>query len=94
MYLDRKELLEIAGLAHIAFTDAELEKTGERLCDAAEIFRDFDAFDVSAEQPEQSVCLSKNVLREDVPAVCPYMSSLFGGDAEKLSVPRVVGKEQ
>lgn len=94
MDLDKEELTSIAELARIRFTDRELEEIGERLADATEIFRDFDAFDLSGEIPTESVCRSVNVLRDDVVVKYGYGTALLTDHKNAPDVPRVVEKER
>lgn len=94
MDLNKEELTSIAELARIRFTDRELEEIGKRLGDVTDIFRDFDAFDLSDEIPSESVCRNVNVLREDIAEKYCYGTELLTERNNAPDVPRVVGKER
>lgn len=92
MKIEKEQLLTIAELSCIAFTDEQLQEQCRRLEDVAEIFKDFEAFDLSEEQPMDRVNTGVvNVLRADEPH-SHSADARFNGAT--VSVPRVIGKER
>ena len=67
MNIDKEEILHIATLSRLSFTDEELAEIGEHLDNTLERFRTLDAVDVSDVPPTAHVLPYVNVLRDDVP---------------------------
>lgn len=65
MKISREEILHIAELSRLSFTDEELDELGEQLGNVLERFRQLDAVDVSDVPPTAHILDFVNVLRED-----------------------------
>ena len=65
MKISREEILHIAELSRLSFTDEELDELGEQLGNVLQRFRQLDAADVSDVPPTAHILDFVNVLRED-----------------------------
>lgn len=94
MNIDKEEILHIATLSRLSFTDEELAEIGEHLDNTLERFRTLDAVDVSDVPPTAHVLPYVNVLRDDVPGEPADREELLKNapetDGEAYIVKRVV----
>ena len=94
MNIDKDEILHIATLSRLSFTDEELAEIGEHLDNTLERFRTLDAVDVSDVPPTAHVLPYVNVLRDDVPGEPADREELLKNapetDGEAYIVKRVV----
>lgn len=65
MKIRKEEVLHIARLSRLSFTEGELEEMGEHLDNILERFKQLDAVDTSTVSPTAHVLPFVNVLRED-----------------------------
>ena len=65
MKIDRKEVLHIAELSRLTFTEEELDAMGEEMGRVLDLFRRLDEADVSDVPPTAHILPCVNVLRED-----------------------------
>ncbi len=65
MKIDRKEVLHIAELSRLTFTEEELDAMGEEMGRVLDLFRRLDEADVSDVPPTAHILPFVNVLRED-----------------------------
>ena len=63
MKISREEILHIAELSRLSFTDEELDELGEQLGNVLERFRQLDAVDVSDVPPTAHILDFVNVLQ-------------------------------
>lgn len=94
MKIDKEEILHIATLSRLNFTDEEIENIGEHLDNTLERFRALDAVDVSDVPPTAHILPYTNVLRDDVPGEPMDRTELLKNapetDGEAYIVKRVV----
>lgn len=94
MNIDKEEILHIATLSRLSFTDEELAEIGRHLDNTLERFRALDAVDVSDVPPTAHVLPYVNVLRDDVPGEPADRAELLKNapetDGEAYIVKRVV----
>ena len=93
MKIDKEEILHIASLSRLRFTDEELCDIGEHLDNTLERFRALDAVDVSDVPPTAHILPYTNVLRDDVPGDSTDRAELLANapetDGEAYIVKRV-----
>ena len=94
MKIDKEEILHIATLSRLNFTDEELAEVGEHLDNTLERFRALDAVDVSDVPPTAHILPYTNVLRADEPSEPMSRDELLKNapetDGEAYIVKRVV----
>lgn len=94
MNIDKEEILHIATLSRLSFTDKELAEIGRHLDNTLERFHALDAVDVSDVPPTAHVLPYVNVLRDDVPGEPADREELLKNapetDGEAYIVKRVV----
>lgn len=94
MNIDKEEILHIATLSRLSFTDEELAEIGRHLDNTLERFRALDAVDVSDVPSTAHVLPYVNVLRDDVPGEPADREELLKNapetDGEAYIVKRVV----
>ena len=92
--IDNEEIMHIATLSRLRFTDEETEEIGKHLDSILEKFRALDAVDVSGIPPTAHILPYTNVLREDVPSEPMPRAELLKNapetDGEAYIVKRVV----
>ena len=94
MNIDKEEILHIATLSRLSFTDEELAEIGRHLDNTLERFRALVAVDVADVTPTAHVLPYVNVLRDDVPGEPADRAELLKNapetDGEAYIVKRVV----
>ncbi len=65
--IDRDQVLHVAKLARLSFTDEEVERLAPELSKIVEYVEQMDRLDLDGVEPTSHVVELQNVLREDVP---------------------------
>jgi aspartyl-tRNA(Asn)/glutamyl-tRNA(Gln) amidotransferase subunit C len=65
--IDRDQVLHVARLARLRFTDEEVERLAPELSKIVEYVEQMDRLDLDGVEPTSHVVELQNVLREDVP---------------------------
>ena len=63
--MERQELLRLAKLSRLSFTEAELTAIGEHLDNVIETFKGLESVDIESVPPTAHILDAVNVLRED-----------------------------
>lgn len=94
MKISKEEVLHIARLSRLSFTDSELEEMGEHLDNILERFKQLDAVDTSEVPPTAHILPFVNVLREDVAGEPMQREELLANapdsDGSAYIVPKVL----
>jgi aspartyl-tRNA(Asn)/glutamyl-tRNA(Gln) amidotransferase subunit C len=65
--IDREQVLHVAKLARLSFSDEEIERLAPELSKIVEYVEQMDRLDLEGVEPTSHVVELQNVLREDVP---------------------------
>ena len=68
--IDRDQVLHVAKLARLRFSDEEIERLAPELSKIVEYVEQMDRLDLDGVEPTSHVVELQNVLREDVPRPC------------------------
>ena len=94
MKIDKQEVLHLAQLSRLNFTEEELERIGDHLDNVIQTFKGLELVDVSAVPPTAHILDYVNVLREDVAGESTdrelLLSNAPDSDGEAYIVPQVL----
>ena len=95
MKITKKDIIHLANLSRLNFTEEEMEKFNDEFQQIIDYFKVIDSVDTSDIEITNTKLNSKNELREDIPTVNLTQDQVVSGSKDKkdgmVRVPKIIG---